>query len=277
MKHCVAVFGLTLMLMSSASGQAPQPQTPQPQTPPPQTPPPRPQTSQPSRSVTSSSTLSVEVTNKSGNPVADVQVSSGGPVDRSGSTGQDGAIVFRSMRAGTYRLRFEREGFTTLEREVTIRAGQPLSVSVALTAAPVTPAPAPMPEPVAPPPVAKPSTRVVEPRSLSIPDFLDKNLIGGEPQKTTLLACAEGGTARLVQIREPLSDHQHADVDELMYVVAGAGVIRMRNQDTKMTPGFFVFVPRGIAHALRRDGRNPLIVVSAFAGTACNETAPATR
>jgi len=268
MKHCAPVFGITLMLVSSASGQTPQPQTP---------PPPRPQVSQQPRSAGASPTLTVEVTNKSGNPVADVQVSSAGPADRSGMTGQDGALVLRSMRAGTYRLRFEREGFTTLEREVTIRAGQSSTVSVSLTAAPVKPAPAPLPEPVAPPPAAKSPARAVEPRFLSIPDFLvsDKNLIGGEPQKTTLIACADGGTARLLQVRDPLSDQQHEDVDELLYVVAGAGVIRMRNQDTKMTPGFFVLVPRGIAHSLRREGRNPLIVVSVFAGSPCNESTPA--
>jgi mannose-6-phosphate isomerase-like protein (cupin superfamily) len=184
-------------------------------------------------------------------------------------------IVFRSMRPGTYRLRFEREGFTTLERDVVVRAGQPMSVSAALTAAPVKPTPV-LPPPVATaptPPAPKPAPRNVEPRELSIPDFLDRNLIGGQPQKLSLLACAEGGTARLLQIRDPLSNEQHADVDELLYVVAGAGVLRIRNQDTRLNPGHFALVPRGIAHGLRREGRNPLIAVSILAGTPCNELA----
>jgi mannose-6-phosphate isomerase-like protein (cupin superfamily) len=219
--------------------------------------------------------VTVEVTDKSGNPVAGASVGAAGPVDRSGNTGSDGAVVFRSMRPGNYRLRFEREGFTTLERDIVVRAGQPMSVSAALTAAPVKSAPVP-PPPVSEPAPAptKPPARNVDPRSLSIPDFLDKNLIGGgEPQKLTLLACAEGGTARLLQVRDPLNNEQHADVDEILYVVAGAGVLHIRDQDVRLNPGHFALVPRGMAHGLRREGRNPLIAVSVLAGTPCSDLA----
>ena len=114
----------------------------------------------------------------------------------------------------------------------------------------------------------------MEPHSLSIPDYLDKNLIGSEPVKTSLLACADGGTAVLLQVREPLNDLQHAEADEILYVVAGAGILRMRNQETKMAPGHFALVPRGVSHTLRRDGRNPMIAVSLLAGTPCTETTP---
>jgi mannose-6-phosphate isomerase-like protein (cupin superfamily) len=224
--------------------------------------------------------MAVEVTDKSGNGIADVQVALSGPVDRSGTTARDGSISFRAIRGGTYRLRFEREGYTTLERELVTRAGSPTSVAVALTAAPVKPSPKlPEPAPVTPPPAPapRPSSRVVEPRSLSIPDFLDKNLIGGEPQRRTQLGCAEGGTASLLQVRDPLTDQQHADADEVIYVVAGAGVVRMRNQDTRLQPGHFTLVPRGTSYGLRRDGRNPLIVLSVLAGPPCNEGTAANR
>ncbi|MGH9372126.1 MAG: cupin domain-containing protein [Vicinamibacterales bacterium] len=228
----------------------------------------------PQSRASSTLTLTVEATDKSGNSLADVEVGVTGPVDRKGTTEQKGAIVFRSMRSGTYRIRFEREGFVTLERELVIRAGQPASVSVALSAAPVKPVEAPAPAPSHEPEPAPRSQRVVEPRTLSLPDFLDENLIGGEePQKVTLLGCAEGGTVRLLQVRDPLTDQQHADVDEILYVVAGGGVVRIRNQDTKVSPGHFALVPRGIPHGIRRDGRNPLILLSIFAGTPCTETA----
>jgi mannose-6-phosphate isomerase-like protein (cupin superfamily) len=232
-------------------------------------------------SPTASAGLTVDVTDKSGNPVSGVSVGVSGPTDRSGATGSDGSIIFRSMRAGTYRLRFEREGFVTFEREVMLRAGQPLTVSAALTAAPVKPAPV-LPPPVAePPPTTKPqsssSSRVVEPRLLDIPAFLDRNLIGNEPQRLTLLACAEGGTARLLQVRDPLNDQPRADVDELLYVVAGNGLLHVGNRDTKLTPGFFALVPRGVSHSIRRDGRNPLIAVSILAGTPCTEPTTPSR
>jgi mannose-6-phosphate isomerase-like protein (cupin superfamily) len=135
------------------------------------------------------------------------------------------------------------------------------------------PAEAPVPQPT-----PAPSNRVVEPRSLSITDFLDTNLIGSEPQKLTMLGCAQGGTARLLQVRDPLSDQRQADGDQMLYVMAGSGVIRIRNQDTKAGPGFFAMIPRSIPYGIRREGRNPIILVSVLAGPACNESAPgATR
>jgi mannose-6-phosphate isomerase-like protein (cupin superfamily) len=255
--------------VASAAAQTPQP----PAAGSPQTPPSRGAgAGSQSRGASTTLAVTVELTDRSGNPVGGASVGAAGPVDRSGNTGNDGTIVFRSMRAGNYRLRFEREGFTTLERDIVVRTGQPMTVSAALTAAPVKPTPT-LPPPVATPPPApaKPQARNVDPRSLSIPDFLDKNLIGGEPQKLTLLACAEGGTARLLQVRDPLTNEQHEDVDEILYVVAGAGVLHIRNQDVRLNPGHFALVPRGIAHGLRREGRNPLIAVSVLAGAPCSE------
>jgi mannose-6-phosphate isomerase-like protein (cupin superfamily) len=276
MKHLVSVLGVLVVLAVVGVAQTPQAPTSNPQQPPPQQPPPTAKP-QPSRaSGGGGTTLSVQVTDRSGNPIGDVAVRVGGPVDRSGSTGQDGALGFRSMRAGTYRLRFEREGFTTLEREVVMR-NQAADVSVALTAAPVKPAPVAPPPQQTPPPPPPRTPKAVEPHNLSLPDYLDKNLIGSEPVKTSLLACAEGGTAVLLQVRDPLSDRQHAEADELLYVVAGSGILRIRNQDTKMEAGHFALVPRGMTHSLRRNGRTPIVLLSVLAGPACTETTPPVR
>ena len=216
--------------------------------------------------------MTVEATDKSGNGIAEVDVDVTGPVERSGKTARDGSIAFRTMRAGTYRVRFEHEGFITLERELVARGGSPVTVSVALSAASVKPvAKVPEPAPVAPPPPVKPPSRAVDPRTLSIPDFLDKNLIGGQPQRRTMLGCTDGSTTTLLQVRDPLNDQQHADADETLYVVAAAGVLRIRNQDTRLQPGHFALVPRGTSYSLRREGRNPLIVLSVLAGPPCNE------
>ena len=80
--------------------------------------PPRPQ-SRPA-TTSSASALSVTVTDKSGNGIGDVNVAVSGPVDRSGRTAADGSVAFRSMRGGTYRLRFEHERYITLEREIVV-------------------------------------------------------------------------------------------------------------------------------------------------------------
>ena len=89
------------------------------------------------------------------------------------------------MRAGTYRLRFEHEGFITLEREVVIARGA-ADVSVALNPAPAKPVAAPPPP--RPAPVAQPAAadapRGRAARSCRLVDFIERNFIGSEPQKT---------------------------------------------------------------------------------------------
>ena len=212
------------------------------------------------------------VTDKSGNGIGDVNVAVSGPVERSGRTAADGSVAFRSIRAGTYRLRFEHERYITLERE-TVVGTRTSDVSVALNPAPVTKPVVAPPAPVAPPPVQKPS-RAVEPHIVSMSDFLEKNLIGSEPQKTSLFGCTDGGAARVVQVKEPLTNQVNEDADQIIYVVAGGGSMRVRDRELKAGPGLFVLVPRGAPIAARRDGRNPLIWLSVTMGAACTDTTP---
>ena len=233
----------------------------------------------PARQGAATQTLTVEVTDRSGAPLPEVAVAAAGPVERTAVTGQDGTVRLRTMRPGTYRLRFEHPDFVPLEREVVLRSAPAPAVSVALTPAQgATAQPEPLPaappatSPPSPPPAARP--RAVAPRVLSIPDFLDKNLIGGEPQRSTLLGCTDGGTARLLQVRDPLTSQQHDDVDEMLYVVAGAGVLRLQDRESRLEPGHFALVPRGVTHSVRREGRNPIILLSVMAGAPCAAGAP---
>jgi mannose-6-phosphate isomerase-like protein (cupin superfamily) len=220
-------------------------------------------------------TLAVQVTDRTGNPVGDVLVAMAGPVERSGQTSTDGTLAFRSLRAGTYRLRFEHDGFTTFEREVVIGRGQKAEVTVALSHDDDEEAPAAEPAPSEPAAAATPPPApavVAEPRTLSLLDFLDKNMVrSSEPAKTSVLGCAQGGTARLMQVRDPLENQRHDDVDELVYVIAGEGTLTLQGKDTKVTAGHFALVPRGTVYQVRRQGRNPLIFVSVLAGSPCTE------
>jgi hypothetical protein len=234
------------------------------------------QTPAPPRAASNPSTLSVHVTDKSGNGIANVAIALSGPVDRSGMSGSDGSLAFRSMRAGTYRLRFEHEGFVTLEREVVLARGAG-DISVALNPSPVkpvvTPPPAPAPVPVASRPADR-TLRPIEPRGLGLVDFIDRNFIGSEPQKISLLACSDGGTARLIQVKEPLANQQDDNADQLLYVVAGGGVVRVKEQSYKAGSGWFIVIPRGAQHSIRREGRNPLIALAVAVGPSCTDTAP---
>jgi len=105
--------------------------------------------------------------------------------------------------------------------------------------------------------------------NVSVPAFLDKNFIGREPLKESVLGCTSGATTRLLQLRDPLALHTHADLDEVLYVVAGEGSIRIREESTTVGAGSLTIVPRGVPHAIERRGKNPLILISTLAGLPC--------
>jgi mannose-6-phosphate isomerase-like protein (cupin superfamily) len=212
--------------------------------------------------------LALQVTDTLGTPLAETQVTITGPVARDGVTTTDGSLRLSNMRAGSYRLRFAREGSITLERELTMRAGESLTIDVSLSPAPVVPK---EPEPVKvpePPPKALPPPG--DPKITPVPAFLDKNFIGGrEGRKDSSLGCTATGTATLHQIREAWLSHAHEEADEWIYVVAGEGTLRIGATDQKLQAGTFSLVPYATSHALVPQGRNPLIVISVLSGPRC--------
>ena len=215
-------------------------------------------------------TLTVLVTDSTGAPLPDATVATSGPAVREGQTGPDGTVRLMNMRAGVYRVRAEKEGSITLERELTIRAGEQPSIEIALSSAPVAPE-APEPAPMAavvdttlPPPG--------EPRVTPVPLFLEKNFIGGrEPRKQSPLGCGATGTATLHQLRDSLLEHTHDDADEWLYVVAGEGTLRIGTAEQRLQAGTFSAIPHTITHALIPQGRNPLIVISVISGPPCKQ------
>lgn len=214
--------------------------------------------------------LTIEVTDTLGTPVAEAAVTVTGTVAREGVTGADGSLHFTNMRPGTYRLRFVREGSITLERELTVRAGESPTVEVALSPAPVAP---PAPAPVAPvasgSPVLGPPG---DPKFTPVPLFLEKNFIGGrEGRKDSVLGCTSTGTATLHQLRDSWVAHSHDNAAEWIYVVAGEGALRIGETNQRLQAGTFSLVPHTVSHALIPQGRNPLIVISVLSGPACKQ------
>ena len=216
-------------------------------------------------------TLAVRVTDPAGTPIGGVKVTLEGPTHRDVRTEQ-GRIALENLPSGTYRMRFERDGFVTLEREVVARGGAPVDVKVTLTPAPEPPAPPPPPAAPAPP-TAGPSDAA--PVLLDLPAFIEKNYIGREPRKVSALGCTDEGMATLIQLRDPLAEHAHADSDEYLYVIAGQGSARITARDQSLTAGFFVLVPRGASHALVASGRGPLVLLSIRPGETCPAPAQA--
>ena len=217
-----------------------------------------------------SSSTRVTVHEMSGTPLAGVDITIlGGSGVKAVTDAAGTASVHLSREAS--RLRFERKGFIPLERELTIGAVPPAEISVALNAAPVPPAPPPAPAqtPAPPRPVATSGGRTGTPTSVSIPTFLDTNLIGREPYKESILGCTPDATARLVQVKDPLKDQTAIDADEVLYVVAGQGTLRMSDHAYPLEPGSVSVIPRGVTHGIERHGRTPLVMLSTMAGVPC--------
>lgn len=213
-------------------------------------------------------TLAVVVTDPAGAPVSNALVTVRGAAERSARTEQ-GRIAFENVPAGNYRFRFEREGFITLERELAARAGAPTDVKVTLTPAPPV-KPVPCVEPVKP---APPAVTPASPISMDMSDFIEKNYIGREPGKTSPISCTPGGTASLIQVREPLDVPAHAEADEFLYVIAGTGAVRIGDRVETLQSGVFTLIPRTMPHVLTARGRNPLVVLSIKAGERCSTQA----
>jgi len=255
-----------LALASSAAAQDPQTAPPKPAP----TPAPAPTAARPRQTTPPAAAklaLTVGVTGLDGRTIPDTVVKAIGPVDREASTDPSGLVTFSNMAPGTYRLRFEHPEFITLEKEVTLGAGKPLRASVTLSPAPPPPA-APKPEP-APAPAPPPPAGNFSPTSVDIPDLFEKNFVGSAPVKRSPIGCTASSTSTLVQLRDPLTDHAHADADELIYVVAGEGTHKVGGREIALSGGVFSVVPRGTTHGIVRKGRQPLVLISTMSGPPC--------
>jgi mannose-6-phosphate isomerase-like protein (cupin superfamily) len=210
-------------------------------------------------------TFAVAVQDPAGAPLPDVRVTISGAASRAART-EGGRIVFEELPAGTYRLRFEKEGYVTYERELAARGSAPIEVKVTLEKLP-----APPPPPPAPPAPVEPKPRLVDAKVVVIdmPAFIEKYYVRRAAAKTNPLGCATGGDAALLQLNEPMAEHAHDDADEFFYVIAGQGAVRLGERVEALGPGVFILIPRGMAHVITPAVKKPLEILSLRAGAVC--------
>lgn len=234
---------------------------------------PTPRAAQPVEITARSAVMSVLVTDSTGAPLGDVVVQVTGPVTREGRTAGLGTMRFTNVRAGTYRLRFSKEGFVTFEREVAVKAGQPVEVEATLLAAPPTAAAQPCPEPTRGPEpsvAALPSGLIGQPRTVGIESFIETNFIGrGALRKDSPLGCTASGTGELVQLRQPIAEQSDSRSDTWIYVVAGEASLSVNDREEPVKFTTFAVIPRTTRYSITPRGRNPLIMILIRTGEAC--------
>jgi mannose-6-phosphate isomerase-like protein (cupin superfamily) len=87
--------------------------------------------------------------------------------------------------------------------------------------------------------------------------------------KEDALGCTASAKTNLVQVRDPQPERALADADEVIYVVAGEGTLRLGNRDVALSATTLSVIPRGTVRGITRKGRNPLIFVSVLSGPPC--------
>ena len=231
---------------------------------------PRPRAVAPGGAITSALFF---ITDPAGASIEGVTVTVTGPVDREATSPAGGFTRVQGLRAGTYRVRFTRDGFITFEKEFSWRAGTATpELSITLNPAPKGTAPPPAPPALvaAPPSTAPKLPPPGAPKTLSLPDFIEKNFISGrEAHKENMVGCSGIGQAVLWQVREPWDGRQHESADAMLYVIGGEGSIKLGGREVTVTAGSFAVVPRGTTYGFTRRGRNPLIVLAVLAGAPC--------
>jgi hypothetical protein len=249
---------------------APAPATPAPaQRPPAAAPAPR-RPAAPSAAVTARTGVAITVTDPKGAPLSEIRVTMTGPSDRSGTTDSMGQLRVTGLQMGTYRLRFAGDSVITFEREVAIRAGQTSDIDVTLTAAPPPPPPppAPAPPPVAAAPALGPKG---EPLIQSVPDVIEKNFIGNQMRRETLLSCSGSTRATLIQLNGPLPPRMYDNADVTYYVIGGEGAVTLAGKEQTLALNDSVSVPRGTLHSFVRRGRRTFILLAVVGGEACEQ------
>ena len=217
--------------------------------------------------MTTPVTVAVTVSDKTGAPIGDAAVSMLSDQPRETKTTAGGIARFLTVKPGEYRLRFDKDGFVSLERDIAVKGGAPVDLEVTLT-----PMPAP-PPPKSPDPTPASTAPAGDAKALSVVDFLEGNhLSGRDPIKSDQLGCtACFPRTMLLQIRDDLQEKSTPDADEVLYVVAGQGSLRLGNKDVALEAGGLAVVPRGTVRGLSRKGKNPLIVLSVVSGPPCTK------
>jgi hypothetical protein len=267
MTRSLTVVALAWMMAGALAAQAPSPPAqPAPQTPARATrPAPRAQPAAQGRAVN----VAVKVTDGVGLGLSGVRVIVNGPVTRDGQTVADGSFRALGLKPGAYRFRFEHEQFVTLERDVTVRGGQPTDVDVMLTRAPEPekpkepePAPAPTPEVRASAPLPAATFHVA--------DYLEKEYLKSGPNRIRSIACSSSDAVSVVQTT---SSYASAAGERQLVAVAIAGQGRVsiggRTSSMDSRSGTTVVVPANAGFEATREGKSTLVFVLVELGGSC--------
>lgn len=99
------------------------------------------------------------------------------------------------------------------------------------------------------------SAQLFDPSSFPFPE-------NDEKIRVDKLAGDELSTTFLIQIKESVAAHYHANHSETVTVLQGEAEMTLGADTFELKPGHSVFIPKGTAHSVRVNSKEPLVVIS---------------
>ncbi len=214
--------------------------------------------------------MAITITDMRGRTLSGVHVEAMGPTPRMAESDAGGQVNLPGLQAGTYRLRFSGDAVTAFEREVTLRGGQVESLDIALSATPP-----PKEVPAAASAVAPAAEAAMGPagevQTFSIVDTLEKEFVGKQPRRETLLSCSGDLRTTMIQLNETQPERLYSNAEAMYYVLGGEGTARVDGRELRLGTNGFVSVPRGTTHSFRKGGSRALVLLAVLSGEPCEE------
>ena len=216
--------------------------------------------------------LALTVADMSGRMLPGVQVQVQGPTIRQDQTNDIGKVNFSQLQAGTYRLRFSGDAVTQLDRDVTLATGKITELYISLSPAPppreiIKEVPAPAQE--APRPVVGPLGQT---QLMSLYAMAEKELKTKAPKRETLVACSGNLRSTMVILAEKEQMQRKDEGAEVSdHVLGGDGTVQIGKDETNLTAGGYVAMPRGVGCTIAPKGKNSLALLSLLSGEPCEQ------
>ena len=97
---------------------------------------------------------------------------------------------------------------------------------------------------------------------VSITIWLEKEFVGREPRRETLLSCSGNERAAMIQLNEPMPQRLYEEADVVYYVLGGEGHVMLDGKASRVLDLTLVSVPRGTPHSFEaRHARCLLLAV----------------
>jgi mannose-6-phosphate isomerase-like protein (cupin superfamily) len=136
------------------------------------------------------------------------------------------------------------------------------------------PAPEPKVVTVTPPPPSAPSAEVGpkgQPLTLGVVDVLEKDFVGRQARRESVLSCTGNLRTSMIQLNEPMPPRNYEKADAMYYVLGGEGSISLDGRETRLTTNGFASVPRGVSHSFTRRGNRALVLLAVLSGEPCEQ------